>query len=289
MSKSKFKSKFKLKSKFKFKNKKSKDKFIKYYLLPGVLLLCLIILYALFSYEQGKNKFDQSSIVSAIVNVSCPANNEKIGSIDQEMWSGSGFILYGNGIIVTNAHVIPRLHKGSEDPVNNCLVELPNSETGIIEESYLATPLVTHKLSDTYDLAVLKITGPFIDKDNKNHGKENKKFPFFSEQAHCQKKRPILGQSLRVYGYPLIGGRSSLSITEGIISGFPSTGMISTSAKIAQGSSGGLAVDSSGCMLGIPSQIILGEHETMGMIINKASLLEFMNDVNLVLMSTDSD
>ena len=245
--------------------------------------LLLVVSPYLYVFRQGLN--NQAAIISTIVNISCPKDNEKIGLNNQEMWSGSGFVLYEDGVIATNAHVIPRLNDGSGDFVDVCLVEFSDSETGMIEEMYLATTLVSDDLSDEYDLALLRIIGPYVDSNGSVFGVKDRKFDVFSEPSVCEKESPKLGEKLRVYGYPLIGGGSSITITEGIVSGFPSEGLISTSAKIAHGNSGGIAVNKNGCMLGVPSQIVVGEHEVLGMIISKRAFIEFLNRVNMSFSS----
>ena len=74
-----------------------------------------------------------------------------------------------------------------------------------------------------------------------------------------------------------MSGGLSLTITDGIISSFPGDGIILTSAKIDEGNSGGLAVDSDGCIVGIPSSVMLGEYENMGAIISKKLVEKFQN------------
>jgi hypothetical protein len=48
-----------------------------------------------------------------------------------------------------------------------------------------------------------------------------------------------------------------------------------TSAKVDHGSSGGLAVDENGCMIGIPSMISSDGHESLGVIISNSIIGEF--------------
>ncbi len=86
----------------------------------------------------------------------------------------------------------------------------------------------------------------------------------------CQKVE--VGDSLLVLGYPKIGAKTGLTVTEGIVSGIEEVYYI-TSAKIDKGNSGGAAflVDDD-CYLGIPTAAIVGTIESLGQIL-KASFV----------------
>ena len=86
----------------------------------------------------------------------------------------------------------------------------------------------------------------------------------------CEDEEIEIGDKIIVAGYPTIGG-FSLTITEGIISGFLGN-YIKTSAKIEHGNSGGAAFHYSGCLLGIPTLSNVGEIESLGLIL-KANVL----------------
>ena len=79
-----------------------------------------------------------------------------------------------------------------------------------------------------------------------------------------------IGEHVAILGYPGIGGET-LSVTEGIISGFEVDGRsryIKTSAKTDRGNSGGVAIQSSGCIIGIPTFSRRGRVESMGRILD---------------------
>ena len=82
----------------------------------------------------------------------------------------------------------------------------------------------------------------------------------------CNEADIKLGSKLVVVGYPVTGG-SSVTLTEGIVSGFNGE-YIKTSAKIEQGNSGGGAfLIPSGCWVGIPTASVVGELESLGRIL----------------------
>ncbi len=79
-----------------------------------------------------------------------------------------------------------------------------------------------------------------------------------------------IGDHLSILGYPGIGGET-LTVTEGIISGFELDGQnryVKTSAKTARGNSGGVAIKDSGCLLGIPTWSRRGKVESIGRILD---------------------
>jgi len=83
--------------------------------------------------------------------------------------------------------------------------------------------------------------------------------------AVCDGNNLKFGDQVYALGYPVSGG-STLTITEGIVSGFEGD-FIKTSAKIDAGNSGGLAIHQSGCLLGIPTYVQTGPYETLGRIL----------------------
>lgn len=91
-------------------------------------------------------------------------------------------------------------------------------------------------------------------------------------------KSADIGNRLSILGYPAIGGET-LTVTEGIISGFEfhgDTRFIKSSAKLDHGNSGGLAIKESGCVVGIPTFVQRGPLESMGRILDLKYLHEFI-------------
>ena len=118
------------------------------------------------------------------------------------------------------------------------------------------------------DFAILE---PQIVKDDIHAGS----FEDLASLARDEEKNPIchsadIGDRLSILGYPAIGGET-LTVTEGIISGFEfhgDTRFIKSSAKLDHGNSGGLAIKDSGCVIGIPTFVQRGQLESMGRILD---------------------
>jgi CheY-like chemotaxis protein len=118
------------------------------------------------------------------------------------------------------------------------------------------------------DFAILE---PEIIKDDVNAGSAKDLEDF----ARNEGKNPLcdsakIGDHLSVLGYPAIGGET-LTVTEGIISGFEFQGetrFIKSSAKLDHGNSGGVAIMDSGCIVGITTFVQRGQLESMGRILD---------------------
>ncbi len=92
--------------------------------------------------------------------------------------------------------------------------------------------------------------------------------------SFCQ--NDVVGDHLSVLGYPAVGGQT-LTVTDGIISGFETDSgfqFIKTSAKIDKGNSGGIAIEDSGCVLGIPTYIEADANGSIGRILDLGSIFK---------------
>ncbi len=123
-----------------------------------------------------------------------------------------------------------------------------------------------------------------INKDNVSIGKEEDwayvALPADETLTNVTKKQVKLcpsveiGDKLLVLGYPRIGSKTGLTVTEGIVAGIDEEYYI-TSAKIDKGNSGGAAVlvkDS--CYLGIPSASVVGSIESLGRILKSKFVIQ---------------
>lgn len=226
-------------------------------------------------------KDTQEEITSSVVNILCPSTST---ARDESSSGGSGVILTEDGIILTNSHIIPQNKTNILVDETGCLVVLPDPLTGQPSEFYLAHPIVIPGVSDDYDLAYMQIYDAYYDEDTKEYqGTYPKKFPAFDDTTRCSNEDIKLGEPVRIYGYPAISGGYSLTITDGIVSSFPGEGLIVTSAKISSGNSGGLAVDKSGCMLGVPSLVSSDESESLGIIYSMTLVHKFSSEVTTYL------
>ena len=213
-------------------------------------------------------------ISASVVNIWCPFDTEEF-NLDSAGYGGSGTILDKEGLVMTNSHVIPQDEKYLLTHEKGCFVILPDSVSGIPDEIYVAEPFVYPGISDEYDIAYMDIYDVYDDGEYV-YGEYPRDFPAFDDTEVCSDEYIKLGEKVHVFGYPVSSGSYSLTVTDGIVSSFPGDGTIITSAKIDSGNSGGLAVDASGCMIGIPSAVYLGEHENMGVIISVDLIYEFL-------------
>ena len=92
--------------------------------------------------------------------------------------------------------------------------------------------------------------------------------------SFCQNQK--VGDHLSVLGYPAVGGQT-LTVTDGIVSGFDTSGgfqFITTSAKIDKGNSGGIAIEDNGCVLGIPTFIEADANGSIGRILDLGNIFK---------------
>lgn len=185
---------------------------------------------------------------------------------------GSGTMISNDGYILTNHHVIA--------DAEWCLITIPEEKTGEPAEIYYSYPIIIPKVSEDYDIAMLKIDGVYTDEDGKSWGSYPNNFISFQTNESCENKNQTLGNQIKIYGYPTTTHNLNLTITEGIISNFDS-GYILTSAKIDSGNSGGLAMDNEGCWVGIPSAILEGNYQNLGVIIPTSIISNFIEEAEL--------
>ena len=252
--------------------------FSKKWLIGGLILLTLIVGVSFIVYKTAAPKDSSardSDIASSVVNIYCEGSTDITG--------GSGTIITEEGLVLTNAHIIPSDAQTSNSDIQ-CLVILPDPEDGSPDEIYYAQPLVFPEISEKYDLAFLTIDDVFINDEGVPQGDYPKRFPAYESSRYCKNENVKLGEPVRIYGYPAISGGFALTITDGIVSSLlPAEGLIITSAKISHGNSGGLAVDQYGCRIGIPSMVSSDENESLGVIISNNLIFDFTDEVKAVL------
>jgi hypothetical protein len=185
------------------------------------------------------------TIMSRIVYVEC--------SGDKGTFSGSGtaqLIPYSDPVVVTNFHV-----PGSTGGISQafCKINVPQPPDYSLGLAYLATIGKFDTHYPDIDAVVLHIQG--VSTDNQQLFRP---FPL----RFCDAATIEIGDKITVLGYPAFGeqigtGVQSLTVTDGIISGFIKTNhgtIYKTSAKVDHGISGGLAVrNQDSCVLGIPT------------------------------------
>lgn len=218
--------------------------------------------------EDTDSYVSQNTLTSMVVNILCLDDSEEGGS------GGSGTIMTEDGLILTNAHIIPQDYYGNSTSFG-CIITLPDPQ-GKIDSIYLGTPVLIPELSSDYDLAFVRIVAPYENDLGITQGPWPRSFPNFGDTG-CANGDPTLGEPVRVFGYPATsGGGYYLTLTSGEVSSLPDDGTIYTSASVNHGSSGGLAVDENGCMIGIPTAISGEDNESLGVIYSNSIIAEFM-------------
>ncbi|HUC88457.1 MAG TPA: trypsin-like peptidase domain-containing protein [Candidatus Paceibacterota bacterium] len=231
----------------------------------GVVIVLVVVLLLNKSNHKAPANFISNNNTQSVVDIWCDNGQ-----------GGSGTIFTTNGTVLTNNHVITG--------AKSCEITLPNPATGGISEIYEAAPVIVPKLSEKYDVATLQIDGAYTDSDGKTWGTYPTTFSPFTVPKTCNVNDPSkLGDSVRIYGYPVTSGGYNLTITDGIISSFADDGDILTSAQVDSGNSGGLAVDQNGCWLGIPSAVVSGNYQNLGVIIPGNIVEIFLNNVPVKL------
>lgn len=241
----------------------------------------------LYPYFIPSNTNRNTSTSSSSKNTPTPLDNQTLMRSNTESvvhilcdndYGGSGTIWVKDGLIVTNNHVIA----GS----TSCHVTIPDVATGALTQIYEAKPIVAPTLSKQYDIALLSIYAAYRDSNGKVWGKYPISLHTFVQPKNCSS--PQLGDTVRIYGYPVTSENYNLTITDGIISNFADDGTILTSAKVDSGNSGGLAMSQSGCMLGIPSAVLTGNYQNLGVIIPVNEILDFINKASSQTSNTNS-
>ena len=176
-------------------------------------------------------------------------------------FEGSGALLFKEGddspFVVSNAHVV------ASGRVCTVLVEAPDNKT----YEYKSFSLIPN---EKYDLALVFLDGTLKGEEVAGPLKgapAARELTFSKNYAYCSENDVNAGDKVYILGYPAIGG-STLTITEGIISG--SEGVYyKTSAKIGEGNSGGVAILArKNCYIGIPTEALVGRVESLGYILN---------------------
>jgi len=237
-----------------------------------------IICAAVYLFVSTRSSVKSTSLIDntqAVVDILCDTGN-----------GGSGTLFTADGTVLTNNHVITG--------ATTCQVTIPDPVTGQIVSIYNASPVIVPKLSKEYDIATLKIDASYTDSRGKTWGVYPTTFSHFILPSTCDISIPSkLGDTVKIYGYPVTSGGYNLTVTDGVISSFKDNGDILTSAKVDSGNSGGLAIDQNGCWLGIPSAVESGNYQNLGVIIPGDVVEQFLNNVSAktdaVLLSTTTN
>ncbi|HEX8089842.1 MAG TPA: serine protease, partial [Blastocatellia bacterium] len=157
---------------------------------------------------------------------------------------GSAVVVRGDGLIVTNSHVIT-------DARSTRLYEeiffapSSNAQAGAPPSVYRLKPLLINR---NYDLALLRIES---DRD----GKAIPRSTAFSAIEMGNSRAIELLEDLIIVGYPEKGG-ATVTLSTGFVEGKDTIkNWIKTDARVIHGNSGGAAVNSEGKLIGIPTKV----------------------------------
>ncbi len=161
------------------------------------------------------------------------------------IWHGSGTILSSTGLILTNAHVVSKAPGETYDILEVHITESADQPP---------TPMYQADVvgfDAAIDLATVQIA-----RDIEGNPVTVTDMPYLEVGDSDSVE---LGDHLRVFGYPSIGG-DTITLSEGSVSGFTTEAgvdgraWVKSDATIAGGVSGGTAVNESGELVAIPTR-----------------------------------
>jgi S1-C subfamily serine protease len=177
---------------------------------------------------------------------------------------GSGFLVRDSQTVATNHHVIASVIQSvpGELDCKNLAIGI-SDESGLRVDRFLSAQVLMS--DEKTDVALLKL----LDLEDK----ELRPIPIANGE-------PRLGDAIRIFGYPGIGG-VSLTVTDGFLGGIDeseSVPLYKTAAQIAGGNSGGPVVDTNGRVVGIAAARYADsdEVEAIGLIVPVRHLVELL-------------
>ncbi|MEO6712549.1 MAG: FHA domain-containing protein [Mycobacteriales bacterium] len=226
-------------------------------LVPAIVgIVVLAVLAGAFAWTRDRGGLDQDRLARATVRIIDPSSGA----------SGSGSIIDAKrGLILTNAHVAAPAASGTgvrntlfEDEVKKSanprqlLIQVAPGLDRAAQARFRAEVVAV----DGYlDLAVIKIvqTLSSTQVDQKDLDDLTEVPVRYTDISS--------GESVTAVGFPGAAGSASATLTRGIVSGLVADARLSTNrafinldAQIAPGNSGGLAADSKGRLVGVPTR-----------------------------------
>jgi S1-C subfamily serine protease len=178
---------------------------------------------------------------------------------------GSGFLVRDSQTVATNHHVIASIVENIPSELECKRLSIGVSdESGLRVERFLAAEVLESDAKT--DVALLRILN--------REDEERSEIPIASGE-------PRLGDAIRIFGYPAIGG-GSLTVTDGYLGGVDeseSDALYKTTSQIATGNSGGPVVDRKGRVVGLAAAryVDSGEVEAIGLIIPVRYLVDLLD------------
>ena len=216
-------------------------------------------------FQVADKEYDTKEVVemwgSSVVRIVC---DEDFGRVNG---SGTLWKIKNDYVVTTNEHVANS---------QACLVEVTPFQNGVSNSketrTYRAKEGSFKTIEGDYDFLSFQLE----EYESKSPLSKLSAYAH-NEAGKCKRIFYPTGEKVVILGYPSIGtsGGEDLTVTEGIISGVEESFSFSdkkqftwyvTSAKIEQGNSGGTAIASDGCFIGIPTCSTRGELESQGRI-----------------------
>ena len=207
-----------------------------------------------------------NQIAPAVVKLVCKSDTKG------DLQEGSG-VLYSSGMtkepyfIQTNLHVVTT----SDNSGSSCAIALYPDYTN--PSSYVV--FQSNGLQEPISGADVAFIAPELINDPRAGTSADlaKNSLNAANISFCQDDK--VGDHLSVLGYPAVGGQT-LTVTDGIVAGFETDSagykFIKTSAKIDHGNSGGIAIEDSGCVLGIPTYVEADSTGSIGRILDLGNI-----------------
>lgn len=204
-----------------------------------------LIVLAPFSAQAVQREPLKNALLST-VRVAVPIDGQR-----DSYSTGSGTMLSRQGYVLTNFHVMGDVERGKlYNRKGQAFIALnPTSLKGAPTWTYVAELV---KGDPDLDLALLKVIG-YMDSDQP----VPESLPVTAMELGDSEAASI-GDELSVIGFPGLGG-DTVTFTQGKVAGFldeDNNGVfewIKTDAEVNHGNSGGLAIDESGKMIGVPT------------------------------------
>lgn len=217
-------------------------------------------------------------LVNSVLGGSTSNDDLELATVQLDTGDGTGsgsIIDASKGLILTNAHVAAPSAPGSavrevtpdialDDDPDQILVNVVPAPGKDAEPRFVAEVVAV----DGYlDLAVLQIVetvgGRLVEPDSGD-------LDGLRQVSIGDSRTLSTGDDVRVFGYPGAAQSSSVTLTEGVVSGQvkdrrldSNRAMLNISADISGGNSGGLAVDDAGRLIGVPTLVRGGEVSSM--------------------------
>lgn len=205
-----------------------------------------------------------AALAPAIVKLSCIKDGN--GSIQRGtgvLFRGGAYDPFGEYYIQTNLHVV----ETTDESRAHCVITL-YPDSGDVSEHLVFESDGFKYYGDGIDIAFLT---PKVVDATEHAGTTDDLARYARSRAETPTCSALAtGDRISILGYPAAGG-DTLTVTDGIVSGFETEGevrYVKTSAKIDIGNSGGAAIEESGCIVGIPTSVRQSRLQTIGRILD---------------------